>query len=365
MRIHHFYPRTKNIGDHFVQIGIQKLVREINPGAHFELFDVNSRGSEIHEYGLTRKAIERANKEADLVIVGGSNLYEGGFRWPLGIHLDPNALQDLRVPLVLLGIGTGSNFGAPVHRPSRRAVNEIKQLNERATLSAVRDATTLSWLRQIGVNQAKLLGDPATCIFNREVHTATAGSHVLIILPPHRVWASKRGFWKALTLGRPIFRALVDLTKTLLEKGEEIRVVCNDPLELPLARKLFGRTLPHPILCPTDPDDYFELLAKSRFVVTGRLHTAAVALSLAVPFLLIDIDQRTRGFLDTYELAAASVQPDKANMSGILLQKTLELMDLPAPTPWLAGIERRNFFYKLAVSQLEIILKANTPETIV
>ena len=60
MRIHHFYPRTNNIGDHFVQRGIAAMVRRVRPDATFELFDVNRRGSDEVEYGLTRRAIERA-----------------------------------------------------------------------------------------------------------------------------------------------------------------------------------------------------------------------------------------------------------------------------------------------------------------
>ena len=59
MRIHHFYPRTSNIGDHFVQRGIERMIQRIKPDATFELFSINSRGDEKSDYGLTRSAIER------------------------------------------------------------------------------------------------------------------------------------------------------------------------------------------------------------------------------------------------------------------------------------------------------------------
>ena len=99
MRIHHFYPRTNNIGDHFVQRGIEQMIRRIRSDATFELFDVNSRGQDNNDYGLTRTSIERANREADLIVVGGSNLYEGNYRWRWGVHLEPEALEKLRVPV--------------------------------------------------------------------------------------------------------------------------------------------------------------------------------------------------------------------------------------------------------------------------
>jgi len=57
MRIHHFYPRTPNVGDHFVQRGIERMVREVVPGAAFDLLDVNSRGEDETGYGLTRATV--------------------------------------------------------------------------------------------------------------------------------------------------------------------------------------------------------------------------------------------------------------------------------------------------------------------
>src|SRR4051794_9993577 len=126
MRVHHFYPKTRNVGDHFVQRGIERMIREIVPEATFDLFNVNSRGTDATGYGLTRETIERANREADLIVVGGSNLYEGSLRWPWGVQMEPDALERLRVPLFLLGIGTGSDFLSRTHKPSRRALREIR-----------------------------------------------------------------------------------------------------------------------------------------------------------------------------------------------------------------------------------------------
>src|SRR5205085_10252995 len=167
MRIHHFYPKTRNIGDHFVQQGIERMLREIVPRAAFDLFNVNAWGDDKTGYGLTRTTIARANREADLVIVGGSNLYEGNYRWRWGVHLETDALDDLCVPLFLVGIGTGSNFLSPLHKPSARAEREIRRLNDRAAFSGARDVVTRDWLHKLGVAKATLVGDPATFIFNR------------------------------------------------------------------------------------------------------------------------------------------------------------------------------------------------------
>ncbi len=334
------------------------MIRRIVPQASFELFDVNSRGKEPGEYGLTSIAIERANNYADLIIVGGSNLYEGGFRWPWGVHLDTSALECLRVPLFLMGIGTGSNFDSSLHEPSRRARTEIKLLNQWATLSGVRDLTTLEWLQRLGVSKAKLLGDPATFIFNFPLREQESGGHVLITIPPHRVWSSKRGLWKARRFGRPIFEALVNLARTLVENGEQVVVACNDPHELPLASRLFDCWLPRPVICPEDTQDYCEILSQSRVVVSGRLHTAAVAFSLGIPFLLIDLDHRTRGFLETYHLAHASVAPSRRNMGRLLKEHTNALLGDSGRADWHFSIKRRDQLYSVAMHELEAALKS-------
>ena len=356
MRIHHFFPRTRNLGDHFVQIGIASMIREIVPGAQFELRDVNSRGLEKVDYGLTRSAIERANDEADLVIVGGSNLYEGAFGWPWGVHLDLEALKELQVPLFLMGVGTGSSFHSQLHKPSARAKLEIESLNECAVLSGARDVTTLEWLHQLGVTKAKLMGDPATFIFNYPLKEANHG-HVLITVPPRRIWSNKRQFWKVRTNGRAVFYSLVKLARTLLEKGEQVVVACNDLLDLPVAQKLFDEWLPTPVLCPATAEEYFQLLSKSRAVISGRLHTAVVAFSLGIPFLLIDVDQRTHGFLRTYQLETSSVLPTSPAMD--LLNEQAELLLLEERSEiWQTHIEKRDHMRIVAMSLLESALKS-------
>lgn len=356
MRIHHFYPRTHNIGDHFVQIGIETMVHRVVPEATFAAFDVNSRGQEKSNFGLTQSAIERANSEADLIIVGGSNLYEGAFGWPWGVHLNPDALKNLRVPLFLLGLGTGSSFASPIHQPSPRAAFEIKLLNDYAALSGARDVTTLNWLQKLGVTKAKLLGDPATFIFNHPLRDTNPDGRVMITLPPLRMWSSRRQFWKVRTVGRAMFSALVELTRKLLDEGHQVEVVCNDPPDLPVAERLFNEVLQRPVLCPTHPEEYFQLLSQSQAVISGRLHTAVVALSLGIPFLIIDSDHRTNGFLKTFQLEPWSIVPSRFGMAEQLYKQAQVLLDDSARQSWQEGIGKRDRTYGVAMDALRVAL---------
>jgi polysaccharide pyruvyl transferase WcaK-like protein len=352
VRIHHFYPKTRNVGDHFVQRGVERMIREIVPRAAFDLFNVNSRGEDATGYGLTRETVERANREADLVIVGGSNLYEGSYRWRWGVHLDADALEDLRVPLFLVGIGTGSAFLSRPHKPSARAKSEIRLLNDHAAFSGARDVLTRDWLRGIGVSKAELMGDPATFIFNHPARAGGGDGQVLITMPPLRFWASKSRFWKVRRRGRAMFRAVVSLARGLLERGHEVVVACNDPADSILARRLFGEWFARLVVCPQSPDEYFRLLSASRAVVTGRLHTAVASFSLGVPFVLIDADQRTHGFVETYQLGDWSVTPSRDDFEARLKERADRLLSGDALESWELLVRKRDLMYERGMSLL-------------
>lgn len=356
MRIHHFYPKTHNIGDHFVQRGIERMIREIVPHAAFDLFNVNSRGEDKTGYGLTRETVTRANREADLVIVGGSNLYEGSYRWPWGVHMEAEALEDLRVPLFLIGMGTGSGFLSRPHKPSARARREIRLLNDRAFFSGARDVLTRDWLHQLGISKAELMGDPATFIFNHAARTGGGGGHVLITTPPLRFWAGKNRFWQVRRRGRAMFRTTVSLARTLLAKGHEVVVACNDPADVNLARQLFGEEFAARIACPQSPEAYFQLLSASRAVVTGRLHTAVVSFSLGVPFLLIDADQRAHGFVETYQLDDWSVRPSRADFAACLEERTGRLLSDDSVGSWQLLVRQRDLMYERGMCLLRVAL---------
>jgi polysaccharide pyruvyl transferase WcaK-like protein len=276
-------------------------------------------------------------------------LYEGSFGWPWGVHLDPEALKKLRVPLFLLGVGTGSGFASALHKPSARAVREITLLNDYAVLSGARDVITLAWLKDLGVTNAKLMGDPATFIFNRPWRRKLSG-HILVVIPPSRIWNSKRQFLNVYRRGRAVFRALAGITGTLLKQRQKVVVACNDPNDIDLAQQLFAG---YEVTCPATPEEYFKILASSRAVLSGRLHTAVAAFSLGIPFLLIDIDGRTRGFVQTYQLDRWAVNTLDPDIAERLHDQTLNLLNESELMTWQSFIEKRNQLEKQAMDFLE------------
>src|SRR5690606_27689850 len=122
MIVHHYYPLgSDNVGDHLVARAIRQALRR-----HFGAFEavdmpVNDRYHGDRPIGLRGENIERSNQEADLIVVGGSNLLEprrlkkktaGRPGW--GVFTDARSIERIEKPLLLLGMGTGSDFGRPV-----------------------------------------------------------------------------------------------------------------------------------------------------------------------------------------------------------------------------------------------------------
>lgn len=326
------------------------MIREIVPDVTFDLYNVNSRGGEPN-YGLTQSTIERANLEADAIVVGGSNLYEGSLRWDWGVHLELDALKQLRVPLLLVGLGTGSHFLSAPHKPSNRAKKEIRLLNQMASFSGVRDLLTRDWLYSLGVQNAELMGDPATFIFNRAARVLDDGP-ITITMPPRRFWLTTRKVWSVLQRGRAMFRAVLSLARTLEMDGRDVVLVCNDPADRPLVQRLLGDELADKLICPQNPEDYFQILSRSRAVVTGRLHTAVVSFSLGIPFVLIDADQRSRGFIDTYQLDDWSANVSNRNFEAHLFERADRLLNDDIVKAWEVLVTRRDLMHARAIALL-------------
>ncbi len=98
MIIHHYVPFTSNVGDLFVRDGIHLRLHEQFRGATIIELPANDPHRRSREsVGLIGSNLARSNAEADLVIVGGSNMYEGP-EWRFITSVD--AIQALRPPLV-------------------------------------------------------------------------------------------------------------------------------------------------------------------------------------------------------------------------------------------------------------------------
>jgi polysaccharide pyruvyl transferase WcaK-like protein len=292
MLIHHYFPQKLNIGDTFVRDGIQRLIREQRPGAKFVDFPVNKPAPDRpgETFGLRGDNVDRNNAEADLVVIGGSNLYQCRKSGQWGVVTDADSIDRLNKPVMLIGLGAGSSFADTVRRPSAATTDEIRRLNRKAVGSSIRDLRTGQFLDSLDVTGYRLTGCPATFVFDRpfafNTHDLAAVS-----FPPVR-FRRKRLAWFWLT------RTLRKYLAHVRSLGLRVALTIHNDKDVPVARRFAGDGVE--LFVSNETKDFYELYSRCRFVVGFRLHATIISLSLGTPFVPVAFDWRGTGFAETY-----------------------------------------------------------------
>ena len=74
---------------------------------------------------------------------------------------------------------------------------------------------------------------------------------------------------------------------------------------------------------------------------------------MGIPFILTDLDQRTHGFVRTYDLEPWTVVPDRRNFESSLADQLSKLSTEEAINSWEGFVAKRNLMYARAMNQLE------------
>ncbi|HMP18429.1 MAG TPA: polysaccharide pyruvyl transferase family protein, partial [Gemmatales bacterium] len=196
MLVHHYYPSaSSNVGDSLVAYAIHKALRRTLGPLDIVPIPVNPRHAKVGEVtGLLETNVQRSNCEADLLVVGGSNLLEPRKmsrrtlrqqNWHWGVETRVEALEQIRVPLVLVGMGTGSDWAAPILPYTAKAASEVRVLFQKAIATAVRDEPTRQELLKLGISTT-CTGCPVTFLTDRPVQ-ADLEKPLIVSLPPARI----------------------------------------------------------------------------------------------------------------------------------------------------------------------------------
>ena len=301
--VHHYFPLgSTNIGDLLVARAIRGAVARHFGACEFVDFPVNDRyDGDDRPIGLRVENLERTNAEADLVIVGGSNLLEprkprnGRGGW--GVFTDVESVTRLRPPLLLIGMGTGSSFAKRIRDYHPPALDEIRMLHEKAFASAVRDVTTVRKLAEIGVS-CPCVGCPVTFLTDRPVTAASCDLPLLVSFPPPRI-VERFG-------GKQFMQAAMKYVARLRDRGEKIVVTLHDKTDLEPAKQWVP---PGVEIFHTDNLD--EMIARfefSRGVIGFRLHAALLGLGLGKPVIPVGLDWRGLGFIESFEAQSISIR---------------------------------------------------------
>lgn len=341
MKIAHIYPKyASNSGDHFVQIGIRKLLKDQVGGFEYVgISNIVGDSPNLREpVGITKRSVDGINS-CDLLVIGGSNLYEvAANRW--GVEIDDEALDALAVPVVLMGIGSGWSFAYPKFPllPDRVA-DQIRRLHSKARGSSVRDDLTARVLASGGIGPCTVTGCPATFL-GEESLREVGGGIVGVPFLPRRMYAapallpSKRGN-PTYVRRRMATKSFLGLVDALRGEGFGTRILVHDAYDVPLAKRLVGDYVYEP-----DPLRMLDAIRACDVIVGFRLHAGIAALGFGIPAIPILLDGRNYGFAETFGLLELAVPLDPASVSLVMERVRLALG--PNRRLWNPVIERRN-----------------------
>ncbi|HEX4147349.1 MAG TPA: polysaccharide pyruvyl transferase family protein, partial [Pirellulales bacterium] len=296
-----------NIGDQLVARALRaSVVKYFGPSEFVDMPANDCYRAADRPIGLLGDNIDRSNAEADLVLVGGSNLLEprkghsfasAGGNWDWGVFTDVVSIHRLRPPLLLAGMGTGSSFGKRIRGYSARAREEIRLLHSHAAASSVRDAVTESRLAQIGV-ETECVGCPVTFFTDRPVTAGNPQAPLIVSFPPSRI---TRRFG-----GKSFMRQAMSYLRWLLDAGVRVVVTLHEAADLDVVHDWV----------PSGTEIFFtrsvdELVARyedCRGVIGFRLHAGLLGLGLGKPVILVGVDWRALAAIQTFELQRYSIR---------------------------------------------------------
>ena len=323
LRVHHYYPvNTSNSGDALIAHALRQALERHFGLCEFEDIPAIKRGQPADvAIGLCRANIARNNAEADLVLIGGSNLLEprkirstNDCNFPL--EIDPDALPSLRVPLLLAGMGTGSSFGKSVRSYSPRAQQTLHWLFSNALGHAVRDETTVERLGQIGI-ATHCTGCPVTFLTPRPVAAQDSRLPLLVSFPPARI-LKRFG-------GTSFMRLAMRYVGWLRTEGVPLVVTLHDETDWPAAQSW---VLPGiDIFCAQNMHELIARFEESRGVVGFRLHASLLALGLGKPIVPVSFDWRGRAFVETFGLSDVAARPFRLGQFTKLQRATCLLLE--------------------------------------
>lgn len=297
--IHHYYPMgSENIGDHLVAHAIHKILQQHFGPAEIVTFPVNDRlRTNDKPIGLLGENLQKTNHEADLVVIGGSNMLEARSRGRWGVFTDAQSIRDLKVPLLLMGMGNGSDFAHRIRRYKEPAITEIQLLHQKAFSSTVRDITTEKYLSKINV-ESQATGCPVMFLTDKIIQPTNNQSPLIVSFPPPRI--------EQKISGKAFMQASMRYIEWLQKLGENIVVTLHDTRDLKIAKERVPKGIE--IFHTTQIQELINRFENCRGVIGFRLHAALLALGLGKPIIPVGVDWRALGFIRTFKLENISIR---------------------------------------------------------
>ena len=294
---------TANVGDHFIEVAIRRL---LGPDRQYERF--STRGV------LSREDLNRI-RDCDVAVLCGTNLYQ--HRWES--ELSRRALRRMGVPIVPLGVG-GSARRSEETEVSRGTRRMIRGLHRRCELGSVRDPHAAEVVERAGVSNAVLTGCPVLHWSGLDALPEVRPEAGRRIVVTARNWLMHR---EPDNVDNPVQTEF--LTRVLDElPSDRVVFAVHEELDERLVTAL--GIPPSQVVSSLEPEEYIRLYSDpGNVVLAGRLHAGMLALANGAPAIFVGHDSRTWSFCDMVGLEPVDLFGQDA--AGRAVGRTLRVLE--------------------------------------
>lgn len=293
---------TPNVGDHFIEAAIRRLLREDMVYHRFSI-----------RVPLKKQEIDAINKTS-CALLCGTNLYQHDWH----SALTPEILELIRVPVIPFGVGSSARHltNLEVSETTRQM---IRILHSRCKLGSVRDPHSAEVVSHAGVENAILTGCPVLFwMRGKSLPTIKSIKRQRIVVTA-RNWLMHS--WPK-NVDNPVqIRFFQKLLKSY--PANQLLFVIHEEWDERLVDLL---NIPRKIVFKSDkPEDYMKLYNDHENVILAmRLHAGMLAIANGIPAVFVGHDTRTYSFcmmlgLDYIELfSKTSAEDCITSIQGVL-----------------------------------------------
>jgi polysaccharide pyruvyl transferase WcaK-like protein len=266
-----------NRGDQAAAKAIKQLLKKKFRGAKI----ISRNVKKLHL--LTQKEIQML-ENSDLIVIGGGGQYS---KW-----LYPKSSKHLKkicTPIIIYSVGHLKNFEG--EELTKKQKEKIKELNAISSLSSVRDATSLKFIKSLGL-EADLVCDPAIFLKTKNKRKNKSKKTYLGINIASHGWANQDK-WLNKIIG-----IYIEFIKTLNDK-EKISVYYfkHSPKENEIIKKL-RKEIKNFIIIDEKPRKMLQKYAKMDFFIGMMLHSTILAFNANTPMISVAYDEKNKSFME-------------------------------------------------------------------
>lgn len=251
--------------------------------------------------------VETINRH-DICVIGGGGLYSKFF-----LPMDAKVIKSIEIPIVLYGIGYIRNLGDK--ELTQEQIESVRLLNACAKLTSVRDEYTGKFLRDLGVSDVHVTGDPAIFLDSEET------SQVVLDDSKIKIGINVACHYWAL-YPKYLYTTIDEYTKAceflINHLNAEIVYLAHHPDEHHVVEIMRKKKLPLKVV-DTSPNPYKMkfIYGKLDLVIGMMMHSTVLAFGSGTPIVNVAYDAKNYNFMEFIGQKDKVIDVRNANQENI------------------------------------------------